>query len=87
MKVVVIGAGVAGLAAALACGRAGHEVTLLERDQVSAPDDPRDAFDWDHARAPTQRVGVSSNDSVTEVRDAAFAFQNPDPLQFAQLDA
>ena len=52
MKVAVIGAGVAGLAAALACGRAGHEVTLFERDHESAPEDPRDAPDWDRHGIP-----------------------------------
>ena len=52
MKVAVIGAGVAGLAAALACGRAGQEVTLFERDHESAPDDPRDAPDWDRHGIP-----------------------------------
>ena len=52
MKVVVIGAGVAGLAAALACGRAGHEVTLLERDDEAAPDDPREAPNWERHGIP-----------------------------------
>lgn len=45
MKVVVVGAGIAGLAATLAFARRGHEVTLLERDRTDPPGDPALAFD------------------------------------------
>lgn len=45
MKIVVVGAGIAGLAAALAFARRGHEVTVLERDRTDPPDDPALAFD------------------------------------------
>jgi len=52
MRIVVIGAGIAGLGATLAFARRGHEVTLLERDRTDAPADPAAAFDeW-------QRPGV-----------------------------
>jgi NADPH-dependent 2,4-dienoyl-CoA reductase/sulfur reductase-like enzyme len=34
LSVAVLGAGVTGLAAALALGRAGHAVTVIERDQL-----------------------------------------------------
>lgn len=40
MRIVVAGAGVGGLAAALACGRAGHEVVLVERDAHPGPAAP-----------------------------------------------
>ena len=37
MNVVVIGGGVAGLATALHLGRAGHDVTVIERDDTPMP--------------------------------------------------
>ena len=44
-RIVVVGAGVAGLGAALALGRAGHEVTVVERDATP------------FRRTPTRRSG------------------------------
>jgi 2-polyprenyl-6-methoxyphenol hydroxylase-like FAD-dependent oxidoreductase len=44
MRVVVAGGGVAGLAAALAVARAGHEGVVVERDFVDPTAAPRDAF-------------------------------------------
>jgi 2-polyprenyl-6-methoxyphenol hydroxylase-like FAD-dependent oxidoreductase len=41
---VVVGAGVAGLGAALALGRSGHEVVMVERDDIGAATDPEEAF-------------------------------------------
>jgi 2-polyprenyl-6-methoxyphenol hydroxylase-like FAD-dependent oxidoreductase len=47
-KVVVLGAGVAGLATAMLLAGDGHEVTVLERDPALPPGDPRDAWaDWE----------------------------------------
>jgi 2-polyprenyl-6-methoxyphenol hydroxylase-like FAD-dependent oxidoreductase len=53
---VVIGAGVAGLGAALLLARAGHAVTLLERDATPFPADPLAAFEsWERRGAPQVR--------------------------------
>jgi 2-polyprenyl-6-methoxyphenol hydroxylase-like FAD-dependent oxidoreductase len=54
-RVVVIGAGVSGLGAALALGRDGHEVTMVERDATPLPADPDAAFEWDRRGAPQVR--------------------------------
>src|SRR5688572_16877693 len=53
--VVVIGAGVGGLAAALALSRSGHRVTIIERDDTPMPDNVEAAFAWDRRGAPQVR--------------------------------
>ena len=50
--VVIIGGGVGGLTAALAFGRAGHEVTVLERDPLPATADAEEAFVAERRGAP-----------------------------------
>src|SRR3954447_8591983 len=55
MRVVVCGAGVGGLTTALALGRAGHEVVLLERDATPMPSDAHEAFRWQRRGAPQVR--------------------------------
>ena len=55
MEVVIVGAGVAGLASALELSRHGHHVTIVERDATPLPEDPAGAFDWDRRGAPQVR--------------------------------
>ena len=55
LEVVVVGAGIGGLASALSMARAGHRVTLIERDDTPMPPDPESAFDWDRKGAPQVR--------------------------------
>jgi 2-polyprenyl-6-methoxyphenol hydroxylase-like FAD-dependent oxidoreductase len=56
MDVVVIGAGVAGLGTALHLGKAGHTVTLLERDPAP-PDDLDEAWEtWERRGVPQARL-------------------------------
>ncbi|MGH9138054.1 MAG: FAD-dependent oxidoreductase [Acidimicrobiales bacterium] len=52
MRAVVAGAGVGGLASALALSRAGHDVVLLERDDTPMPERLEDAAEWDRQGAP-----------------------------------
>ncbi|MED5229827.1 MAG: FAD-dependent oxidoreductase [Actinomycetota bacterium] len=47
MKFGVIGAGVTGLATALELSKAGHDVTIIERDQTPMPKTHDEAFYWD----------------------------------------
>lgn len=55
MDIVVVGAGVAGLAAALELSGEGHNVTIVERDATPLPEDPHGAFEWDRRGAPQVR--------------------------------
>lgn len=52
MHVVVVGAGVGGLGTALALGRAGHRVTVLERDPLPALPGVEEAFAAERRGAP-----------------------------------
>ncbi len=46
MKIAVVGAGMAGLAAALCLARAGHTVALVERDAFDLGESPESSFNW-----------------------------------------
>ena len=51
MKFGVIGAGVTGLATALELSKAGHDVTIIERDQTPMPKTHDEAFEWERCIA------------------------------------
>lgn len=55
MHVVVVGGGIAGLGSALALSRAGHQVTVIERDPTPLPATAEEAFEWDRRGAPQVR--------------------------------
>jgi 2-polyprenyl-6-methoxyphenol hydroxylase-like FAD-dependent oxidoreductase len=53
LKAIVIGGSMAGLGAALALSRSGHEVVVVEQDATPLPPDPVEAFfSWDRHGAP-----------------------------------
>ncbi len=80
-RIVVVGGGVGGLCAALALGRAGHPVTVLERDPVPDAPDADAAFAADRRGAPQvhqthgflARLVVELRDHFPDVLDALLA--------------
>lgn len=82
MRVIAIGGGVAGLATALALARAGHAVTVLERDAAEVPGTPEGAFArWrrpgapqlGHSHAFLARLRNLLRDRAPDVLDALVA--------------
>ncbi|MCW3013949.1 MAG: dependent oxidoreductase [Solirubrobacterales bacterium] len=91
-RIVVLGAGVCGLAAALMLRRDGHDVTVLERDPAPVPDSNEDAWErWEragvtqfrqaHFLQPLGRIVLEKE--LPDVRDAlvAAAAARFDPLR------
>lgn len=54
-RIAVVGGGIGGLGAALALGRAGHQVTLVERDDLTGWRDPEASFAAERRGAPQVR--------------------------------
>ena len=81
MHIAIAGGGVGGLAAALALGRAGHRITLLERDVIVHPGDAEAAFAIERAGAPQvhqthgflARLQVTLRDRFPDVLDELLA--------------
>jgi 2-polyprenyl-6-methoxyphenol hydroxylase-like FAD-dependent oxidoreductase len=55
MRIAVVGAGVAGLGAALVLARDGHDVVVIERDATPHPRSAGEAFSWRRRGAPQVR--------------------------------
>ena len=81
-KIIVLGGGVCGLAAAMLLARDGHDVTVLERDPAPVPDTLDDAwrrgsaagvaqFHQPHFLQPAGRVVLDAE--LPDVRDAFAA--------------
>jgi 2-polyprenyl-6-methoxyphenol hydroxylase-like FAD-dependent oxidoreductase len=81
-RIVVLGAGVCGLAAGLMLRRDGHTVTVLERDPAPVPDSDVDAWErWEragvtqfrqaHLLQPLGRIVL--DEELPDVRDALLA--------------
>lgn len=80
-RVVIVGGGVGGLTAALALGRAGHEVVLLEQDPLPPTADAEEAFLAERRGAPQvhqthgflARLQVTLRERFPDVLDALLA--------------
>jgi 2-polyprenyl-6-methoxyphenol hydroxylase-like FAD-dependent oxidoreductase len=80
-RVVVVGGGIGGLGSALALARAGHKVTLLERDPLPASADAEEAFRAARRGAPQShqthgflaRIQVLLRDRFPDVLDDLLA--------------
>jgi len=81
-RIIIIGAGLSGLAAALFLGRRGHQVDLFERDPDAPPADREACFaDWKRRGTPQARqahnfLGLSSrvlSEEAPDVLDAVRA--------------
>ena len=55
MDIIVVGGGISGLSTALKLSRAGHQITVLERDNTPMPENADEAFAWDRRGAPQVR--------------------------------
>ncbi|HEV7882779.1 MAG TPA: NAD-binding protein [Solirubrobacteraceae bacterium] len=90
-RIVVMGAGICGLAGAMMLSRDGHEVTVLERDPAPVPASPEEAWeDWDrdgvtqfrqpHWLLPSGRAVLE--EELPDVYEALLA----EALSFSPLD-
>lgn len=54
-NIAIIGGGIAGMSTALYLAKAGHAVTIFERDEAPLPSSSAKAFEWDRRGAPQVR--------------------------------
>jgi 2-polyprenyl-6-methoxyphenol hydroxylase-like FAD-dependent oxidoreductase len=91
MRIVVLGAGICGLAAGLLLARDGHDVTLVERDPAPVPDQPAAAWqDWSRGgvaqfRQPHYLQPRGSAILEEELPDVAAALADAGGLRFDVL--
>ncbi len=55
LSIAIVGGGIAGMAAGLYLSKAGHEVTIFERDSEDLPASSEQAFNWERRGAPQIR--------------------------------
>ncbi len=86
-RIIIIGAGLSGLAAALFLGRRGHQVDLFERDPDAPPGDREGCFaHWKRRGAPQIRqahnfLGLSSRVLAEEAPDVLDALKSSGVFQ------
>jgi 2-polyprenyl-6-methoxyphenol hydroxylase-like FAD-dependent oxidoreductase len=81
VQIVVVGAGIGGLTAAIGLARRGHVVTVVERDDTPMPNDVEGAFAWERKGAPQVRhthgfpalIRATLRDRFPDVLDALRA--------------
>ncbi|HVI36983.1 MAG TPA: FAD-dependent oxidoreductase, partial [Gaiellales bacterium] len=57
-EIVIVGAGIGGLSAALLLSRDGHRVVVCERDPAPVPDTNEEVWsDWSRPGIPQSRLG------------------------------
>lgn len=69
LEITIVGAGMAGMMAALFLTRAGHRVTVSERDDNTLPDNQA-AHATEHEREPDTPAGPPRNELLASMEEA-----------------